>query len=51
MYNELSLSEIADKLGYINVQHLSTQFKKITGLTPSYFKVIKKNKRTAIDLI
>ncbi|HAT66645.1 MAG TPA: AraC family transcriptional regulator [Flavobacteriaceae bacterium] len=51
VYNELSLSEIADKLGYVNVQHLSTQFKKITGLTPSYFKVIKKNKRTAIDLI
>ncbi len=49
VYNELSLSEISDKLGYVNVQHLSTQFKKITGLTPSYFKKIKDNKRQAID--
>nr|WP_262910942.1 AraC family transcriptional regulator [Flaviramulus multivorans] len=51
VYNELSLSEIAYKLGYTNVQHLSTQFKKITGLTPSHFKTIKKNKRKAIDLL
>ncbi|RIA09339.1 AraC-like DNA-binding protein [Flavobacteriaceae bacterium MAR_2010_72] len=49
VYNELSLSEISDKLGYVNVQHLSTQFKKITGLTPSHFKKIKENKRKAID--
>ncbi len=49
IYNELSLSEISDKLGYVNVQHLSTQFKKITGLTPSYFKKLKDNKRKAID--
>ena len=51
VYNELSLSEIAYKLGYTNVQHLSTQFKKVTGLTPSHFKTIKKNKRRAIDLL
>lgn len=51
VYNELTLSEIAYKLGYTNVQHLSTQFKKVTGLTPSYFKTIKKNKRKAIDLL
>lgn len=49
VYNELSLSEIAHKLGYSNVQHLSTQFKKITGLTPSHFKLIKENKRTSLD--
>ncbi|MBC7847808.1 MAG: helix-turn-helix transcriptional regulator [Flavobacterium sp.] len=49
VYNELSLSEIAYKLGYYNVQHLSTQFKKITGLTPSHFKLVKENKRKSLD--
>ena len=49
VYNELSLSEIAYKLGYTNVQHLSTQFKKVTGLTPSHFKQIKENKRKPLD--
>ena len=49
VYNELSLSEIAYKLGYSNVQHLSTQFKKITGLTPSHFKSVKENKRKSLD--
>jgi AraC family transcriptional regulator len=37
-YNELTLSEIADKLGYSSVAHLSAQFKKITGLTPTEMK-------------
>jgi len=37
-YDELNLSEIADKLGYSSVAHLSGQFKKITGLTPSEMK-------------
>lgn len=37
-YDELNMSEIADKLGYKSVQHLSTQFKKITGFTPTQFK-------------
>lgn len=37
-YNELSLNEISDKLCYSSVQHLSQQFKKITGLTPSQYK-------------
>lgn len=37
-YDELTLSEIADKLGYSSVAHLSGQFKKITGLTPSELK-------------
>lgn len=37
-YNELSLNEISDKLAYSSVQHLSQQFKKVTGLTPSQYK-------------
>ena len=37
-YNELSLMEIADKLHYSSIQHLSQQFKKVTGLTPSQYK-------------
>ncbi|MES2132796.1 MAG: helix-turn-helix transcriptional regulator, partial [Bacteroidota bacterium] len=41
VYNELNLSEIADRLGYSSVSYLSTQFKKTTGLTPSYFKSVK----------
>jgi AraC-like DNA-binding protein len=45
MYNELSLTEIAYKLHYSSVAHLSNQFKKITGLTPTEFKKIKKKKR------
>jgi AraC-like DNA-binding protein len=49
VYNELTLSEIAWKNGYSSVQHLSNQFKKVTGLTPSYFKKLKENKRRALD--
>jgi AraC-like DNA-binding protein len=49
VYNELSLSEIAFKTGYSSVQHLSMQFKKITGLTPSHFKQIKDKKRKPLD--
>ncbi|HET8962606.1 MAG TPA: helix-turn-helix transcriptional regulator [Chitinophagales bacterium] len=49
VYDELSLSEIADKLGYSSVAYLSTQFKKTTGLTPSYFKSIKDKKRLSLD--
>ena len=51
VYDELTLSEIAYKLNYSSVQHLSTQFKKITGLTPSHFKSIKEKKRKPIDNI
>ncbi|RAU81801.1 helix-turn-helix domain-containing protein [Pontibacter arcticus] len=51
VYNELSLKEIAYKLGYSSVAHLSNQFKKVTGLTPSHFKEIKENKRKTIDKI
>ncbi|MEH6308360.1 AraC family transcriptional regulator [Olivibacter sp. CPCC 100613] len=49
VYNELTLSEIAYKLGYSSVQHLSTQFKKTTGLTPSHFKQIKEQRRKPLD--
>jgi len=49
VYDELTLSEIAYKMGYGNVAYLSSQFKKITGLTPSHFKQVKENKRTPLD--
>ena len=49
IYNELSLSEIADILNYSNVAHLSNQFKKITGFTPTYFKQLKDRKRIQIE--
>lgn len=49
MYDELNLSEIAYKLHYSSVAHLSNQFKKITGLTPSFFKGIQKKKRTNLE--
>ena len=51
IYNELSLSEIADKLHYSSVAHLSAQFKKVTGLTPSFFKSLKHKKRTVLESI
>lgn len=51
MYNEKSLGEIAFELGYSSVQHLSQQFKKITGLTPTAFKELKENKRRPLDSI
>lgn len=51
MYDELSLSEIADLLNYSSVAHLSNQFKKITGFTPTHFKQIKEVKRVQIDKI
>ncbi len=49
MYNELSLSEIAWQLNYSSVAHLSKQFKKITGLTPTFYKQLKDKKRRQID--
>ncbi len=51
VYNELSLSEIAFQMGYSSVAHLSSQFKKTTGLTPTYFKSIKETKRLKLDEI
>jgi AraC-like DNA-binding protein len=49
IYDELSLSEIAYKLNYSSVAHLSNQFKKVTGLTPSHFKKLGENKRKPLD--
>ena len=51
VYNELTLSEIAWKTGYSSVQHLSNQFKKVTGLTPTHFKEVKEDKRRALDQV
>ena len=51
MYDELTLSEIADQMGYSNVAYLSTQFKKVTGVTPSQFKLEKANKRIPLDKV
>ena len=51
VYGELSLNEIADKLNYSSAAYLSAQFKSVTGLTPSYFKKIKENKRKPLDEI
>ncbi len=49
LYDELSLSQIAVELGYSSVAHLSSQFKKQTGLTPTFFKSLKENKRRNIE--
>lgn len=51
VYDELSLNEISYELGYSSVQHLSLQFKKATGLTPSHFKKLKENKRKPLDRV
>ncbi|MGE0638583.1 MAG: helix-turn-helix domain-containing protein [Bacteroidia bacterium] len=51
LYNELSITEISYKLNYSSVAHLSSQFKKVTGLTPTYFKSMKKKKRIAIEQV
>ncbi len=51
IYDELSLSEIAFQLNYSSVAHLSAQFKKVTGLTPSVFKQLSKHTRRPIDKI
>ena len=49
IYDELNITEIAQKMNYSSVAHLSTQFKKITGLTPSFFKKIKNKKRKTLE--
>lgn len=48
-YDDLSLNEIADKLHYSSAAHLSSQFKKVTGLTPSYFKRFAGIRRIGLD--
>ena len=49
IYDELNISEIAWKMNYSSVAHLSTQFKKVTGLTPSHFKQLKDKRRSPIE--
>ncbi len=49
VYDELNLSEIAYKMHYSSVSHLSNQFKKITGLTPSHFKQLKNKRRSTLE--
>jgi len=51
LYDELNLTEISYKLHYSSVAHLSNQFKKLTGLSPSFFKEMKqKRKRNLVNL-
>jgi AraC-like DNA-binding protein len=50
-YGELTLNEISYKLGYSSVQHLSNQFKHITGMTPSAFKKMMVNTRLPLDKV
>ena len=48
VYDELNLTEIAWKMHYSSVAHLSNQFKKMTGLTPTHFKNLKNKRRSAL---
>lgn len=49
VYSEENLSEIAWRMGYSSIAHLSGQFKKVTGLTPSYFKNLGEQKRKSLN--
>jgi AraC-like DNA-binding protein len=49
VYDELNLTEIAFKMHYSSVAHLSAQFKKVTGLTPSHFKQLRNKRRSMLD--
>jgi AraC-like DNA-binding protein len=49
IYGELTITEIAYKMNYSSVAHLSTQFKKVTGLSPSHFKQLKDKRRNPIE--
>jgi len=49
IYDESNMTEIAFKLHYSSVGHLSNQFKKVTGLTPTFFKALKKKKRAVLE--
>ena len=51
IYGELNITEIAWKMNYSSVAHLSNQFKKVTGLTPSHFKQLKEKRRRPIEEI
>jgi AraC-like DNA-binding protein len=49
LYDELNLTQIADKLHYSSVAHLSNQFKKVTGLSPSFYRKLKTMRRTNLE--
>ena len=49
IYGELNITEIAYKMNYSSNAHLSSQFKKVTGLTPSHFKQLKEKRRRPIE--
>jgi len=49
IYDELNITEIAWKMNYSSVAHLSNQFKKVTGLSPSHFKQLKDKRRSSIE--
>lgn len=49
VYDELSLTEISYRMHYSSVAHLSNQFKKITGLTPTHFKMLKNKRRSTLE--
>ena len=49
IYGELNITEIADKMNYSSVAHLSNQFKKMTGLSPSHFRKLKDKRRSQIE--
>ena len=49
MYNEFSLTEISNRMNYSSVAHLSHQFKKVTGLTPSFYKQIRQKREKAMS--
>ena len=49
MYDELNLTQISYKMNYSSVAHLSNQFKKVTGLTPSHFKSLKDKRRQSLE--
>jgi len=49
LYNELNLTEISYKLNYSSVAHLSNQFKKVTGLSPSFYKKLKQKRKSNLE--
>ncbi|MHB9143175.1 MAG: helix-turn-helix domain-containing protein, partial [Paludibacter sp.] len=51
IYDELNITEIADRMHYSSVGHLSNQFKKMTGLTPSHYKQLKVKKRKPLEKV
>lgn len=51
LYDELSLTEISYRMNYSSVAHLSHQFRKVTGLTPTFFKQLKHKRRITLDKV